>query len=155
TPRKLGVPGESLPKVMYRLLEPENFAVQKVLVVGGGDSAIEASVALSCQEGTSVTLSYRGPVFARIKPDNQRRIQNAAASGKVNLLMESNVRQIKERSVEIDHKGNLIDLANDSVFIFAGGELPNEFLKACGIKMDTLYGDSMKKMGAVRQKNAD
>ncbi len=155
TPRKLGVPGESHPKVMYRLLEPENFAGQKVLVVGGGDSAIEASVALSCQEGTTVTLSYRGSGFFRIKPDNQRRIQNASASHKIALLMESTVRQIKPQSVEIDHKGKLIELANDSVFVFAGGELPNEFLTACGIKMDTLYGDSINRPRDVRQKKAD
>lgn len=154
TPRKLGVPGEQFPKVMYRLLEPEHFAHQKLLVVGGGDSAIEAAVAFSCQEGTSVTLSYRGAAFSRIKPDNHKRIQKAVDSRKVNLLMESNVRQIRPQSVEIDHRGKLIELANDSVFIFAGGELPNQFLTACGIKMETLYGESLRKFSAVPQKNA-
>jgi len=144
TPRKLGVPGESLPKVMYRLLEPEHFEGQKILVVGGGDSAIESSVALSCQKGTSVSLSYRGPTFARIKPDNQKRLDKSVASGKISLLMESNVKNITPKTVEFEQKGKLFELANDAVFVFAGGELPNEFLKACGIKMETMHGESRK-----------
>lgn len=142
TPRKLGVPGEQLPKVMYRLLEPEHYENQKILVVGGGDSAVEAAVAFSCQKGTNVSLSYRGPAFGRIKADNQKRLDNLVAGKKVALMMESNVKEIKTDSVTIEQKGNVREYPNDSVFVFAGGNLPNEFLRACGVSMDTHHGES-------------
>ena len=140
TPRKLGVPGEKLPKVMYRLLEPEKFKNQNILIVGGGDSAVEAAVALGAQEGTKVTLSYRKKVFGRIKPGNSERIIDAKKSGHVELLMESNVKEIKPGSVVLDVKGEQKEIKNNSVFIFAGGELPNEFLKKLGIDIETKFG---------------
>lgn len=140
TPRKLGVTGEKLPKVMYRMIEPEYYHDQKILVVGGGDSAVEAAVALSSQEGTEVALSYRGAAFARIKPGNKQRIDDAVGKNKVRLLMESNVVEIKPESVTLDQKGQMLELPNDSVFVFAGGVLPNDFLKECGIKIETKYG---------------
>ncbi|MBI5179689.1 MAG: NAD(P)-binding domain-containing protein [Nitrospinae bacterium] len=140
TPRKLGVPGEKLPKVMYRLLEPEHFAGQKILVVGGGDSAVEAAVALSSQEGTEVALSYRSAAFARVKPGNITRLNSAAQAGKVNLMMESNVKEIRPDSVLLEQKGNAVELKNDAVFVFAGGVLPNEFLRECGINIETKFG---------------
>ena len=140
TPRKLGVPGEKLPKVMYRMIEPEYYHDQRILVVGGGDSAVESAVALASQEGTEVTLSYRGAAFARIKPGNQQRISAAAKQGKVKLMMESNVVEIKPDSVILEQKGATFDLPNDSVFVFAGGILPNDFLKECGIRIETKYG---------------
>ncbi|MBI5637622.1 MAG: NAD(P)-binding domain-containing protein [Nitrospinae bacterium] len=140
TPRKLGVPGEKLPKVMYRLLEPEHYNGQKILVVGGGDSAVEAAVALAKQEGNEVTLSYRGPTFSRIKAGNQTRIDAAVKAGKVTLMMESNVREIKANAVTLEQKGQTAAIPNDSVFIFAGGILPNDFLKECGIAIETKFG---------------
>lgn len=140
TPRKLGVPGEKLPKVMYRLLEPEHYHGQKILVVGGGDSAVESAVALSAQEANEVTLSYRNPVFARIKPGNQTRLNAAVKAGKLILMMESNVKEIKGNAVVLEQKGQTVTIANDSVFIFAGGILPNDFLKECGIAIETKFG---------------
>jgi thioredoxin reductase/ferredoxin len=140
TPRKLGVPGEKSPKVMYRLLEPEKFKNQNILVVGGGDSAVEAAVALGAQVGTKTTLSYRKELFARIKQGNRDRIEEAARKDDVELLMESNVKEIKPESVIIDIKGEQKEIENDSVFIFAGGELPNEFLKKLGIEIETKFG---------------
>ncbi len=140
TPRKLGVPGEKLPKVMYRLLEPEHYTGQKILVVGGGDSAVEGAIALARQEGNEVILSYRSAAFSRIKPGNQTRIDAAVKAGKVTLMMESNVKEIKERSVLLEQNGQTVTLPNDSVFVFAGGILPNDFLKACGIAIETKFG---------------
>ncbi len=140
TPRKLGVPGEKLPKVMYRLLEPEHYNGQKVLVVGGGDSAVEAAIALARQEGNEVTLSYRGPAFSRIKSGNQTRIDAAVKTGKVTLMMESNVQEIKGNEVVLEQKGQTVTIPNDSVFVFAGGILPNDFLKECGIAIETKFG---------------
>ncbi len=142
TPRKLGVPGEKLPKVMYRLLEPEHYSGQKILVVGGGDSAVEAAIALARQEGNAVTLSYRSAAFSRIKAGNQTRIDAAVKAGKVTLMMESNVKEIKGAEVLLEYKGQTVSIPNDSVFVFVGGVLPNDFLKACGIAIETKFGTS-------------
>ncbi len=140
TPRKLGVPGEKLPKVMYRLLEPEKYKNQNLLVVGGGDSAVEAAVALSGQKGASVRLSYRKAAFARIKPDNQKRLDEAVASGSLTLMLESTVKEITEDAVILERQGETIKIPNDAIFIFVGGELPNAFLQKMGITIETKRG---------------
>jgi len=140
TPRKLGVPGEQLPKVMYRLLEPEKYTNQNLLVVGGGDSAVEAAVALSGQNGTNVWLSYRKTAFPRIKPDNQKRVDDAVASGNLTMILESTVQEITEDAVILERKGETMKIPNDAVFIFVGGELPNAFLQKMGITIETKHG---------------
>ena len=140
SPRKLGVPGEKLPKVMYRLLEPEKFYDNKILIVGGGDSAVEAAVALGSQQGNQVGLSYRKESFARIKEGNRTRLDQAVNAGKVKLIMSSNVIEIKKESVVVEQGGKKADLPNDYVFVFAGGELPNEFLRKVGIEIETKFG---------------
>lgn len=140
TPRKLGVPGEKLAKVMYRLLEPEHYSGQKILVVGGGDSAVESAIALARQAGNDVTISYRSAAFSRIKAGNQTRIDAAVKAGKVKLMMESTVKEIKANEVVMDYQGQTVSIPNDSVFVFVGGILPNDFLKACGIAIETKYG---------------
>lgn len=144
TPRKLNVQGEHLEKVTYRLLEPENIQGQHVLVVGGGDSAIEA--ALSLADENQVTLSYRGEAFQRIKPRNNERITEAIAQGKVDVRFNSNVRQINEENVilVLGNDEELI-LKNDLVFIFAGGELPTQFLQKAGIEITTRFGHTLLK----------
>jgi len=140
TPRKLGVPGEKLPKVMYRLLEPEKFANEKLLVVGGGDSAVEAAVALARQAGTKVTISYRKAAFSRIKQGNREKLDEMEKNGKLTLMMESNVKEIKTESVVISAGEETREIPNDSMFIFAGGELPNAFLKNLGVNIVTKFG---------------
>jgi thioredoxin reductase/Pyruvate/2-oxoacid:ferredoxin oxidoreductase delta subunit len=140
TPRKLGVPGEKLPKVMYRLIEPDHYRGQNVLVVGGGDSAVESAMALAAQEGNTVTLSYRSAAFARIKPGNASRLEAAVKAGRVKTLMGSNVVEITAGSVILEQQGKTVTLANDSVFIFAGGIMPNDFLRECGIAIETKFG---------------
>lgn len=140
TPRKLGVPGEKLTKVMYRMLDPQYYAGQRVLVVGGGDSAVEAACAIGEQEGAEVTLSYRGPAFARIKPGNQARIDKAVKEGRVTAIMESNVVDIKPATVLLEHKGDRLEIENDAVFVMVGGVLPNEFLRECGVAIETKFG---------------
>src|SRR5580692_2504194 len=88
-PRKLGVKGEELPKVMYRLIETDHYINKQVLIVGGGDSAVEAAMGLANQKGNKVTLSYRREAFARIKERNAGRIQEHMRSGKVTVLFNS------------------------------------------------------------------
>lgn len=142
TPRKLGVPGETLPKVAYRLLDPEQHKGQNLLVVGGGDSAIEAAMALAAQPGNKVTLSYRGEAFNRIKPMNQQRLNEALAKGSLKSLLNSNVKEITEKEVRIAVGEEVKTMPNDYVYVFAGGELPNEFLKSIGIQIEKKFGQA-------------
>lgn len=136
-PRKLGVKGEELPKVMYRLIEADHYINKKILVIGGGDSAVEAAMGLANQSGNQVTLSYRSERFSRIKERNAKRIEDCMRSGKVKVLFESNPVEFKPQSVIIDVKGTKRDIPNDFVWIFAGGTPPNAFLKKIGVGFGT------------------
>ncbi len=140
TPRKLGVEGEDLPKVVYRLIDPEQYKGQKVLIVGGGDSALEAALAIADEEGTEVSLSYRSESFSRAKAKNRERIASYAEEGRITLYMKSNVKRISETQVELDHEGTLVTLDNDAIIINAGGILPTGFLKKIGIEVETKFG---------------
>ena len=133
TPRKLGVKGEELPKVMYRLIEADHYVNKHILVVGGGDSAVEAAMGLAYQVGNKVTLSYRQPAFARIKERNAQRIAESIRKGKVNVLFNSNPVEFTETSVVLDVSGARQEIPNDFVWIFAGGTPPNDFLKKIGV----------------------
>jgi thioredoxin reductase (NADPH) len=140
TPRKLGVPGEELPKVVYRLIDPEQYAGQKVLVVGGGDSALEAAVSIAESGGGAVILSYRGPAFDRAKGRNRERVKAAEQGGKLKTIMSSNVKLIDAESVAIESSGQTVTVKNDAVIVSAGGVLPSDFLKRVGISVETKYG---------------
>jgi len=140
TPRKLGVPGEELPKVVYRLLDPEQYAGQHVLVVGGGDSALEAAASIAENGGRSVTLSYRGEAFSRAKPGNRERVAAAERSGRLKQLFKSEVRRIEQDRVVMDCDGREVVLPNDAVIVSAGGILPADFLRGIGVNVETKYG---------------
>jgi thioredoxin reductase (NADPH) len=138
SPRKLGVPGENQGKVMYRLIEAETYKQKHVLVVGGGDSAVEAAVGLANQPGNSVVLSYRREDFVRLKEKNEKRIQEYMASGKVKAIFNSEVKEIKPDMVLLQEGDKIVhNMQNDFVFVFAGGELPTELLKRCGVQLRT------------------
>jgi len=102
TPRKLDVMGENQAKVVYRLTDPEQYKQQHVLVVGGGDSALEAAISISEQPGTTVTLSYRSEAFGRVKPKNRQRLQDAEASNRLKVLLKSTINEIRSSSVKIE-----------------------------------------------------
>ena len=133
-PRKLGVRGEDLPKVMYRLIEADHYVNKKILVVGGGDSAVEAAMGLAHQIGNEVTLSYRSDKFSRIKERNRTRIDDCIRSGKIKVLFNSNPVEFKPESVVLDVQGQKQELSNDYAWIFAGGIPPNDFLKKIGVE---------------------
>ncbi|MBZ5666902.1 MAG: NAD(P)-binding domain-containing protein [Acidobacteriia bacterium] len=133
TPRKLGVKGEELPKVMYRLIEADHYINKQILVVGGGDSAVEAAMGLAYQVGNKVTLSYRQPAFARIKERNAKRIEDSIKKEKINVLFNSNPVEFTETSVVLEVSGARQEIPNDFVWIFAGGTPPNDFLKKIGV----------------------
>jgi len=134
TPRKLNVPGEQLPKVMYKLIDAESYQDNHVLVVGGGDSAIEAAMGLARQKGNKVTLSYRKEKFFRIKTRNEERVQQMIGEKKLNVLFNSQVKSISETNVILKLSDKEITLLNDYIFIFAGGEVPYNLLKQNGIR---------------------
>ncbi len=134
TPRKLGTPGEERAKVVYQLVDAASYQNQHALVVGGGDSAVEAAIALARQRGNTVTLSYRRDNLVRIKKRNEERIEAELRSGRVRPLFGSEVREILERSVRLRTKDGEVEIPNDYVFVFAGGEPPFEFLKQIGVR---------------------
>jgi len=140
TPRKLGVPGEDLPKVVYRLTDPQQYRGQRVLVVGGGDAALEAACSLAREPGSTVTLSYRGDAFSRAKPRNQEQVAELADTGALQVWLGSNVQQILPDRVELDLKEGRRSLANDVVIVCAGGVLPTPFLQRIGVQVETKYG---------------
>ena len=142
TPRQLGVPGEDLPKVVYRLIDPEQYKGQRVLVVGGGDSALEAAHTIAEQPGTKVSISYRSEAFSRAKPKNRDKVAEMVAAGQMQAFMKSNVLEIREDSVTLDTEKGKGKLPNDAVIICAGGILPTGFLKDVGIEVETKYGSA-------------
>jgi thioredoxin reductase (NADPH) len=138
TPRKLGIKGEELPKVMYRLIEVDAYTNQNILVVGGGDSAIEAALGLATQKGNHITLSYRREAFSRIKERNSKRIEESMRAGRIHALFNSMPVEIKPETVILDCGGTLREIPNDYVWIFAGGVAPDEFLKKLGVQYGAL-----------------
>ena len=140
TPRKLNVPGEELPKVVYRLIDPEQYAGQRVLVVGGVDSALEAAASVAESGSGGVVLSYRGEAFDRAKARNRDRVQAAARSGSLQVMLQSNVKKIDREQVAIERGGEMLHMENDAVIVSAGGVLPSDFLRRVGISVETKYG---------------
>ena len=140
TPRKLNVPGEELPKVVYRLIDPEQYAGQRVLVVGGGDSALEAAASVAESGSGGVVLSYRGEAFDRAKARNRDRVQAAARIGSLQVMLQSNVKKIDREQVAIERGGEMLHMENDAVIVSAGGVLPSDFLRRVGISVETKYG---------------
>jgi len=134
TPRKLNVPGEDLPKVMYKLIDAESYNDQRILVVGGGDSAVEAAIGLARQSGNEVTLSYRKDRLVRIKQKNEERFNRLVGAGKVKLAFSSEVTEILPTAVRLRTPGGSVEIRNDYVFIFAGGDPPIGLLKQIGIR---------------------
>ena len=140
TPRTLGVPGEEAEKVVYRLIDPEQYRGQHVLVVGGGDSALEAATSIAAEPGSSVILSYRGDGFNRAKQKNRDALARAQADGSLTLLLGSQVTAIEPDYVSLELGGKVDRHRNDAVIVCAGGILPTPFLKASGINVETKHG---------------
>ncbi len=145
SPRKLNIPGENLQKIAYRLIEPERISDKKIVVVGGGDSAIESAILL--KDNNDVILSYRKDKFSRLKPKNKEQIEKAISDNSIRVMFNSNVVTVNNESVLIqtDENDSGVQIDNDLVYIFAGGELPISFLKNIGIEITKRFGYIMKK----------
>lgn len=140
TPRKLEIEGEDLPKVVYRMVDPEQYRRQHVLVVGGGDSALEAATSIAEQSGTTVTLAHRSESFSRAKVRNRDLVEAARRSGRLKVLLQAKVKRIGRHDVEIEQNGRHMRIKNDAVIVCAGGILSTAFLQSVGIEVETKYG---------------
>ena len=145
TPRKLNIPGEMKEKVAYRLLEPELISGKDVIVVGGGDSAIESALLLA--DENKVIISYRNEVFNRLKPANNDALNKAVADKKLEVMFSTNIISIEDEYVNIafGKSGETKKVKNDLVYVFAGGELPTQFLEKAGIKITKKFGETVLK----------
>jgi len=140
TPRQLGVAGEEQSKVVYRLVDPEQYRGQRVLVVGGGDSAVEAACSLAELPQTTVHLSYRGEAFNRVKTKNRERLNRLTESGRLTVWLQSNVQVIQKTAVLVEQLGTVHDIPNDAVVLCTGGVLPIPLLQEMGIQFETKRG---------------
>ena len=143
-PRKLGVPGEELPKVVYRLIDPEQYRNMHVIVVGGGDSAVEAAMAVATEPGTTVSLCARGDefgaAFGGAKPKNRDKLKAMIDAGKIKLYLKSAVKSIKPETAVVKFGDEEAEIQNDGIIVCAGGTLPTPFLKQIGVMVDTKFG---------------
>ena len=140
TPRPLGVPGEELSKVVYRLIDPAQYRGRKVLVVGGGDSALEAAIALAGEADTEVSLAYRSGSFSRARKQNREAVEHLANEGRLQLLLHTQVESIDESMVTLVRDGCSERLDNDDVIVCAGGVLPTGFLMDMGVTIERRFG---------------
>ncbi len=140
TPRKLNVPGEEQTKVVYRLIDAEQYRGQHVLVVGGGDSALEAATSIAKEPGTVTTIAYRSKSFSRAKQKNRELVEKLQGTGQLQVLYETSPVSISEKAVELKNGETPIILENDAIIVCAGGILPTGFLKETGIEVEKKHG---------------
>ncbi len=133
-PRLLAVPGANLEKVQSRLDDPDVFAGQHVLVVGGGDSAVEAAMSLA-EVGATVTLSYRGDGFKRCKQGNQKRLAEMSDANQLSVLLKSNVSEFTPDAVSIKlADGTSATIPNHQAFVLIGADTPVNWLQTNGVR---------------------
>ncbi|MBK5103735.1 MAG: NAD(P)-binding domain-containing protein [Burkholderiales bacterium] len=140
TPRKLGSPGEDQAKVVYRLIEAEQYRSKHVVVVGGGDSALEAALDVCAEPGTTVTLAYRGAAFNRVKIKNRKRLDEAVGDKRLTLALETQIANISADRITLRKGKEELEMPNDAVIVCAGGDLPTPLLKKLGVQVETHYG---------------
>lgn len=133
-PRHLRVPGEDREQVYHRLYSPRHYRDENILVVGGGNSAVEAALTLA--EQNRVTLSYRGSEFGRLIRENERKLNEAVSAGQIRLLLNSEVKEFGEASARIEVSGKVEELPYHHAFVLIGADLPTEFLRSLGIRLE-------------------
>lgn len=142
-PRELGVPGEQLAKVSYRLIEPEPFADQHVLIVGGGNAAADCAIALANSRlCASVSISYRRPELARLRASVRKDVERCFAEGSIVPLLATEVVSIAERHVTLSTPDGPREVINDRVIVQIGGQPPSELLRTIGIELVEKRGEA-------------
>ena len=137
-PRKLEIPGcDDCKKVTYRLHTREDYNDEDVMVVGGGNSAIEA--ALMLKDHNRVTLAYRGDEFFRAKEENRRLLQQAIDKGEITALLKSNIVNSRPTEVDMDVDGVVQTIKNDKVIVLIGTLPPIDFLLETGMELDGVW----------------
>ena len=144
TPRRLGVPGEDKAKVTYNLLDPEQYQSQTVVVVGGGNAAVESAQMLADPRWkNTVHLLVRSADFDRCNEDNINRIRALEKKGRVQIWFNSSVNEIHDHEVVVKKNNDVVRLPNKFVFVFAGAELPHKFLMSLGVAIDKKHGEAL------------
>ena len=133
--RKLNIPGEDLDKVKNRLFDAADHKGQNILIVGGGDNALESAIALA-KSGNSITISYRKSAFSRPKQENMEEVRKWQKKGIITIVYKSAVKEIRDKSVLLTTEGAETEIANDTVYVMIGRELPTQFLRRSGIRME-------------------
>ena len=141
TPRTMGIPGEECSKVYYSLLEPEHFRGDHCMVIGGGDSALEAAYSLAEVEGTTVTLVYRSDKLWRAKKANIEKVHKKVDAGKLRLVLSASPTEVRDDCVMVQQGDECFEIQNTAMFIMIGGKLPIPFLEEAGIALRTVYGE--------------
>jgi thioredoxin reductase len=140
--RKLGIPGEDLPKVTYNLIEPDQYRKKKIVIVGGGNSAAEAAVMLADgRRGNQVHMVVRGAGLDRCNDENRRKVEALVEKRQLVIWFDSHVSTIAKDSVTVERAGQPGRMPNDFVFIFAGAEMPRAFLMSLGVQVDKKFGE--------------
>ena len=140
SPRKLGAPGEDDKKVVYKLDDLAQYRDQRVLVVGGGNSALEAAMSIAEEPSAKVTLSYRGSAFQKANPKNVVKLDEAVKAGQLQVVMNSSIKRITPKTITIKYDNKEVEIQNDGVLVCAGGILPTPMLKELGIQIETKFG---------------
>jgi thioredoxin reductase/polyferredoxin len=144
-PRKLKAPGEDRETVYHRLYSPRHYKNEDILVVGGGNSAVEAALVLA--EQNRVRLSYRGSEFSRLFKDNERKLNQAAAERRIEPILNSNVVEFREKEAVLEigrgDRRERTTVPCDHAFVLIGAELPVQFLKSLGIRMENEWEGSL------------
>jgi thioredoxin reductase/Pyruvate/2-oxoacid:ferredoxin oxidoreductase delta subunit len=143
TPRKMGVPGEELQKVTYGFTDAEQYAGRRVLVVGGGDSALEAAIQIAELGSAEVALSYRGAELSRAREANRNKLTALSEAGQLTLLLPSQIKYVTETEVRIEWDGRELRLPNDDIIVNIGGDPPDGFLKKAGVEMRRYKGEQL------------
>lgn len=154
SPRRMGVPGEDTAKVAYRLIDPTQYQDRRVLVVGGGDAALEAAIQLAGESNAEVSIAYRGPEFGRCRTANKNKVAALVTAGRVRAFMSTEITAIEPGAVRLEREKRAELLGNDFVIACLGGELPTEFLKSVGVSIRRHHGDKAMRNPALAARPA-
>ena len=144
SPRKLGLPNEDMGKVTYSLIDPEQYQGKNIVVVGAGDSAVEASLRVAeAKYKNTVHLLVRSDALSRCKEDNKIKSETMEKEGRLKIWYKSGVKEIHQEKLVIAKDTETIEVPNDYLMLFMGTVPPFGFLRELGVEIRTLYGDPL------------